>query len=77
MEISPNVLRKETVQLLRRVNMEMEKYEQEAEQIGLGTSPFQVPDRHGVCVYASLVASKAQCINTLVLLRVDEAARKR
>lgn len=66
MEVSPNVLRRETLQLLNRVNAEIAKFEEESEKLSL--SPFQVQDPYGNVLYASLVTSKIMALNTLALL---------
>jgi hypothetical protein len=54
MEVSPNVLRKEAVEVLREINHELDKPP--------GNRP--VGDH-----LATLLLAKAQCLNTLVLLR--------
>lgn len=67
MNVSANELRKETVSVLRTVNRQIENYEQEAKMDN--KSPFHIFDMHGSNDYASLLATKSQCLNTLVLLR--------
>lgn len=67
MEVSPNALRKETVRSLLLINAEMEKYEEEADQ--LGETPFVIKDRNGRPLYATLMAAKMSALNTLALLR--------
>jgi hypothetical protein len=75
MEVSPNALRKETVDTLKKVDHQLENYEQEATMDN--KSPFHIFNMHGQNDYASLLATKAQCLNTLVLLNEQTRLKKR
>lgn len=67
-DVSPNALRKETTAVLRAVNDEMRKYEEEAKMIGPNATPFQVKDVNGNANYAILIATKSECLATLTEL---------
>lgn len=67
-DVSPNALRKEVTGVLRAVNDEMRKYEDEARLIGPNASPFQVTDKNGNTNYAILIATKSECLATLTEL---------
>lgn len=59
MEVSPNVLRKETVQLLKKVNEKIEVV-----MLDDGLTVLKQTE-----LLVSLYQAKSQCLNTLVLLR--------
>lgn len=63
---NPDLLRKETVQLMATIETEMKVYEAKAQQTGL--NPFVVKDGAGNANYAALVAAKLTALNTLTLL---------
>lgn len=60
MDISPNALRKETVQVLNGINISLEILNQTAEDQGI--------DPHAATLMAPLLLGKAQCLHTLTLL---------
>lgn len=67
-DVSPNALRKEVTGVLRIVQDEMRKYEDEAQLIGPNASPFQIEDKNGNANYAILIATKSECLATLTEL---------
>lgn len=71
MDISPNVLRKETVDTLQHINNQIG-------MVSITAAKQQVPavslvDHNGNYVLTPLLLAKAQCLNTLVLLRDKES----
>lgn len=66
MNVSPNALRKETVQTLTEVNAVIDSVKQEAETRGV--LPQNLVDHHGTWVLPPLLLAKTQCLATLVLL---------
>lgn len=58
MEVSPNLLRQKTVQIYKRVSDLLEDVEQDEALTSLQKTELE----------ASLLQSKSQCLNTLVLL---------
>lgn len=68
MDVSPNELRKQTLQLLEPINQEIESIRVDARERGV--SPFQTIGVDGqVRDLPTLLAAKAQCLNTLAILR--------
>jgi hypothetical protein len=66
-EVSPNALRKDTVQLLQEINQTLKQVELDDGLIPLKRTELIVP----------LLLAKAQCIHTLTLLRDQEGRLKR
>lgn len=66
MNVSPDALRKETVQLLKQVNAQIEELNKMAEQMSV--PPEKVHDHNGGWALTPLLMAKAQCLHTLVLL---------
>lgn len=66
MIVSPDVLRRETVQLMKTVEKEMQKFEDEGRLRHI--SPFQVKDANGNALYATLVAARLSGLNAVALL---------
>jgi hypothetical protein len=73
MEVSPNALRKETVQTLSEIEKVILSIRQEAAIAGVDASKFR--DTNGNWVLAPLLVAKAQCLDTLV--RLNEATKRR
>lgn len=66
MDVSPNALRKETVQVLKQVDEQIAQVKKYANQRGL--LPAEVRDERGGWAMSPLLAAKAQCLHTLTLL---------
>lgn len=66
MIVSPNELRKETVQTLQEVNAVIDAVKQEASARRI--LPQNLVDHHGNWVLPPLLLAKTQCLATLVLL---------
>jgi hypothetical protein len=66
MEVSPNALRKETVQLLNQINKQIEEVETLA--ASRDRAPSQMVDQYGSYLMSPLLLAKSQCIHTLTLL---------
>jgi hypothetical protein len=72
MEVSPNALRKETVQLLNAINKQIEEVEELA--ASRERAPSKMVDMYGSFLMSPLLLAKSQCIHTLTLL--NEQGRK-
>lgn len=70
MNVSPDILRRETVQLIRQIDAQIE--EVKAESIRRGTVPSALRDSTGNWVLSPLLLAKAQAYNTLVLLQTKK-----
>lgn len=66
MNVSPNELRKETVQVLKQVDEQIAQIKKYANQVGV--FPAEVRDASGGWSMSPLLAAKAQCLHTLTLL---------
>jgi hypothetical protein len=66
MEVSPNALRKETVQVLNQVNAQIGEVTAAAHR--RGCEPEALRDEHGNWPMIQLLLAKSQCVNTLTLL---------
>lgn len=67
MDISPNELRKETVQTLQGVNRQIQVVVDLAAEREVNM--YTIRDQNGTLVMPPLLQAKAQCLNTLALLR--------
>lgn len=67
MDVTPRVLRKETVLTLNMIEIQIRQVEDEAAEAGVMLK--QVTDANGSHKLAPLLLAKAQCLNTLVLLQ--------
>lgn len=67
MNVSPDILRRETVQLIRQIDTQIKEVEKEAERFGV--SPEKLRDGNGTWPMTHLLLAKAQAYNTLVLLQ--------
>jgi hypothetical protein len=70
MNISPDILRKETVQLIRQIDAQIEEIK--AESTRMGKVPSELRDSTGNWVLSPLLLAKAQAYNTLVLLQAKK-----
>lgn len=66
MIISQDILRKDTIALMRQVDVQIEEVRKTAEE--LGVPPEKMRDSSGNWVMSPLLMAKAQIMNTLVLL---------
>lgn len=66
MEVSPNALRKETVQVLSLINEQIDAVKQAA--AGRGITATKLVDDRGNFVLPPLLLAKSSCLNTLTLL---------
>lgn len=73
MDVSPNALRKETVQLLAQINTQIATVKLVAKERGV--EPHQIMDPSGQYLLSPLLLAKAQCLHTLTLL--NEQGRRR
>lgn len=71
MDVSANVLRKETIATLKSIEAVIEAIEQEQGK-SYSCTPEELKDHQGNSVLAPLLLGKAQCLNTLVLLRENK-----
>lgn len=63
MDVSPNELRKQTLATMRDIDATIAAVEDTY------TSPARATDQHGAYVMPPLLVAKAQCLNTLAILR--------
>lgn len=66
MDVSPNVLRRETVQLIQQINAQIKQVERKADE--MGCKPEELRNSSDGWVMTPLLLAKAQAYNTLVLL---------
>lgn len=66
MIVSPDALRKQTVQIVRLLDEEIELYHGKAQRSGM--SPFRISNDEGQYKYGELLTAKLSALNTLVLL---------
>ncbi len=66
MDVSPNALRKETIQVLNMLNQQIDEVVIEAEKRDI--RPTKLADQRGSFLLAPLLLAKAQCLATLTLL---------
>jgi hypothetical protein len=66
MNVSPDILRKETVQLIREIDKQIAAVEEYAEN--LGTDALHLHSGAGQWAMAPLLLAKATAYNTLVML---------
>lgn len=67
MNINPDILRKETVQLIRQIDTQIGEVEKEAQRFGVSSEKLRV--ENGNWAMSPLLLAKAQAYNTLVLLQ--------
>jgi hypothetical protein len=67
MNVSPDVLRKETVQLIKDINKQIDAVEKYADRVG--TEARLLNSGGGNWAMSPLLLAKAQAYNTLVLLQ--------
>lgn len=73
MDISPNALRRDTVQTLREIDEVLSSIRQEAE--AMDKEPTELLDQNNNWVMTAPLLAKAQCLQTLTLL--NESGRRR
>lgn len=66
MNVSPNELRRQTVQVLNQIDKQIKVIETEAAVRNV--SPATLRDERGNYVISPLLLAKAQCLNTLALI---------
>lgn len=69
MNISVDVLRKDTIALIKRIDMQIIAVEARAKEMGI--DPHLMQDTQGYWPMIPLLAAKAQAYNTLVLLQTN------
>lgn len=69
MNISSDALRKDVVQLLQRINAQIEEVEKRARRLGI--QPQEVKDDTGNWVMIPLLLAKAQVYSSLVQLQAQ------
>jgi len=67
MNVSPNVLRKETVALIRDIDRQIDEVKKVSDNVGI--QPEQLRDKDGNWAMTPLLQAKATAYNTLVLLQ--------
>ena len=67
MDVSPNILRRDTVQLLGQINTQIAEVEEHCRRRHL--PPEKLVDEHGNWVMIPLLLAKAQAYSTLVQLQ--------
>lgn len=70
MNVSPDILRRETVQLINQIDRQIKEIREYATSIG--TEPHKLRDNNGNWVMPPLLLAKAQAYNTLVQLQVKK-----
>lgn len=73
MNVSPDALRKETVQVLNQIDNQIDEIEALAEERGI--EPEQLRDNHGGWVMPPLLLAKVQGI--AVLVHLNEQGKRR
>lgn len=68
MIITQDILRRDTVQLLKQIDAQIKEVEEQARQVGV--PPEKLRDRSGNWVMSPLLLAKAQAYSTLVQLQV-------
>lgn len=66
-DVSPNTLRKETIAVVKSIDAVVENIEEVARE--RGCAPEELRDMNGNWILSPLLVARAQCINTLTLLR--------
>jgi hypothetical protein len=70
MNVSPDILRRDTVALIREIDKQIEEVALQAD--GLGTTPQRLRDQNGSWPIIPLLQAKAQAYNTLVQLQTKK-----
>lgn len=73
MDVSPNALRKETVQVLNGIVIQIDILQGNAKAQGIDV--YRMVDSSGAPVMTPLLLAKAQCLHTLTLLN-DQSRRR-
>lgn len=70
MNVSPDVLRKETVQLIKQIDKQIAEVEKYAKR--LGVEAHELHSGSGSWALSPLLLAKAQAYNTLVMLQTKK-----
>lgn len=70
MNVSPDILRRDTVQLIREIDAQIEEVKKFA--VSIGVSPHQVRSSSGGWAMSPLLQAKATAYNTLVMLQAKK-----
>ena len=70
MEVSPNVLRRDTVRLITTIDAQIDEVAKYAEEHGVSSIEYR--DANGNWPLIQLLAAKATAYNTLVLLQTPK-----
>lgn len=70
MNINPDILRRETVALIREIDKQIEVVKEVADSAGVAVEKMR--DRNGTWMMPPLLLAKAQAYNTLVLLQAKK-----
>jgi len=73
--ISPDILRRDTIQLINQINAQIEEVEAQAKLNGV--KPTSLVDHDGNFVLPPLLLAKATTYNTLVMLQTDSQRQKK
>ena len=67
MIISPDIMRRDTIQLLKQIDLQIVQVNREATRMGI--EGYQLRDSHGNWVMSPLLLAKAQAYTTLVQIQ--------
>lgn len=70
MNVNPDILRRETVALIREIDKQIEVVKEVADSAGVEVEKMR--DRNGTWMMPPLLLAKAQAYNTLVLLQAKK-----
>jgi hypothetical protein len=70
MIITQDILRRDTVRLIKQIDAQIKEVEEEAQRAGI--PPEKLRDSHNNWVMSPLLMAKAQAYNTLVLLQTGK-----
>jgi hypothetical protein len=70
MIITQDILRRDTVRLIKQIDEQIEQVEKEA--VKMGILPSRMRDNNGGWTMSPLLMAKAQAYNTLVLLQTGK-----
>lgn len=67
MIINDDILRRDTIQLLKQIDMQIQEVEREAKRMGIQS--YQLRDSNGNWAMSPLLAAKAQAYSSLIQLQ--------
>ena len=70
MIINPDILRRDTIQLLNQINAQIEEVEKAAQNMGI--APYEIRDTNNNWVMIPLLLAKTQAYYTLVQLQAKK-----